>query len=205
MSRMKICQRPTGVHQAWKQLHLVDRCLLILMVVLMAQSTYTLFFPGRDSSLSSSIDIVVRTSAAAIFGYFLSANFAARDGLKQPTPSISPENRTESAESIPNGLSAPKNQIGFVSDTTSTVSGGILAQEDASPAEQPQCCGLQVLVAACIGMFCLGALILLRDIGFGTVSLAESSSLTATVTQFRDFISGCVGFLIGCPSPQQNQ
>lgn len=77
MNRTKIRRLPP-VRAAWQQLHLVDRCLLILMAILLAQSTYTLFFPAGYGQLSGSIDIVIRTSAAAIFGYFLSANFAAQ-------------------------------------------------------------------------------------------------------------------------------
>lgn len=90
MNRMKIRRLPS-VRAAWQQLHLVDRCLLILMAILLAQSTYTLFFPGGEGQLSGSIDIVIRTSAASIFGYFLSANFAARDQQEPNAPSSSQE------------------------------------------------------------------------------------------------------------------
>lgn len=110
--------RPSSVRAAWQQLHLVDRCLLILMAVLLAQSTYTLFFPGGDSQLSGSIDIVVRTSAASIFGYFLSANFAARDQQEPSTPSPLQKSAAAPPESTPDSAAAPKNQIGFVSAPT---------------------------------------------------------------------------------------
>ena len=33
----------------------------------------------------------------------------------------------------------------------------------------------------------------------------ESDSVAASVVQFRDFVSGCVGFLIGCPTHSNNQ
>ena len=59
--------------------------------------------------------------------------------------------------------------------------------------EEP--CRLQVLTTWVIGLFCLLVLLLLRGLG-----AAEEGSATATVAQFRDFVSGCVGFLIGCPT-----
>ncbi len=56
-------------------------------------------------------------------------------------------------------------------------------------------CGLQVGVATGIGIFCLAALLLLRNAARWHPALAQS----VAVVQFRDFVSGCVGFLIGCP------
>ena len=196
--------RPSSVRTAWQQLHLVDRCLLILMAVLLAQSTYTLFFPGGDGQLSGSIDIVIRTSAASIFGYFLSANFAARDQQEPSAPASLPKSAAVPPEATPGSAAAPKNQIGFVSAPTSPQTGGIQAQETGSSAESPRCCRLQVLAAACMGLFCLVVLILRRTMGSSGTSPEASSALTATVSQFRDFVSGCVGFLIGCPSSQQS-
>lgn len=203
MNRTKIRRLPS-VRAAWQQLHLVDRCLLILMAILLAQSTYTLFFPAGYGQLSGSIDIVIRTSAAAIFGYFLSANFAARD---QQEPSVSTslqENPTVLSEPAPSSSAEPKNQIGFVSELPQLKSGSIQTRADSSSAGPPPCYGIQVLVAACMGLFCLVVLILLRNTGLAGASPEESSALTATVSQFRDFVSGCVGFLIGCPSSQQS-
>lgn len=203
MNRMKI-QRLPSVRTAWQQLHLVDRCLLVLMAVLLAQSTYTLFFPSGDSPLSGSIDTVIRTSAASIFGYFLSANFATRDQQEQPTPPSLQKSSAATPESTLSSAAAPKNQIGFVPSPTSPQAGGIQTQENNSSEGQPRCCRLQVLAAACMGLFCLVVLIVIRNTGLGGASPEESSSLTATVSQFRDFISGCVGFLIGCPASQQS-
>lgn len=83
------------------------------MAVLMLQSLYTLFFPGWDSQLSGSIDVVVRTSAAAVFGYFLSANFAARDEESPQVPLASPVHRIEPAEAAISSSAGPVNQIGL--------------------------------------------------------------------------------------------
>lgn len=169
------------------------------MAVLLIQSAYTLFFPEESSQLSGSIDIVIRTSAAGIFGYFLSANFAVRAPEGSQVPAGAPQHRIEPAETVSG--SSVKNQIGFVADTAEAETGAIQSQVPEPAAGYG---GPQVLAAACIGLFCLAALILLRNWGQEAISPAASDSLTATITQFRDFVSGCVGFLIGCPSSQQS-
>ena len=108
------------------------------MAVLMLQSLYTLFFPGWDSQLSGSIDVVVRTSAAAVFGYFLSANFAARGEESQQAPPASPVHRIEPAEAAISSSAGPVNQIGFVSGTQADT-GEIQLQSDPVLPQQPGC------------------------------------------------------------------
>ena len=71
--------------------------------------------------------------------------------------------------------------------------------EMAAPEDSCPSC-LQVTIAMGIGLFCLCALLILRNlVQLGIVS-PEFDSVQATVIQFRDFISGCVGFLIGTPT-----
>lgn len=48
--------------------HPVDKSLLLFMLILLVQSAVNLFLPASDSGITGDIDIVVRTSAAAIFG-----------------------------------------------------------------------------------------------------------------------------------------
>lgn len=67
--------------------------------------------------------------------------------------------------------------------------------EGDTPEERRACRRLRTAWAAGVGLFCLGVLVLLRDAG----PAVSTASATATVAQFRDFISGCVGFLIGAP------
>lgn len=65
------------VWAAFMKIHLVDRCLILIMAVLLLQTGYSLFF-SKNGADASSIDVVVRTASATIFGYFLSANFINR-------------------------------------------------------------------------------------------------------------------------------
>ena len=60
--------------------------------------------------------------------------------------------------------------------------------------------GGHMTAAAGVGLFCLVVLLVLRDRAPEDPAAVGSDSATATVAQFRDFISGCVGLLIGAPS-----
>ncbi len=58
-----------------RKIRLVDKFLILIMTILLMQSAYALFFQETTSENANSIDTIVRTSAAAIFGYFISSNF----------------------------------------------------------------------------------------------------------------------------------
>ena len=59
---------------------------------------------------------------------------------------------------------------------------------------------LQVVTTAGIGLFCLLTLLVFRAAALLDPGLAASDSATATLAQFRDFVSGCVGCLIAGPA-----
>lgn len=86
------------VWAAFMKIHLVDRCLILIMAVLLLQTGYSLFF-SKDGADASSIDVVVRTASATIFGYFLSANFINRgkSGGSQPGAVQATASPTEAA------------------------------------------------------------------------------------------------------------
>ena len=109
-------------------------------------------FGRRPGTETGGIDIIVRTSTAAVFGYFLSANY----------------------------------------------------RLEAAPGEDDPDNSLQVVTTAGIGLFCLLTLLVFRAAALLDPGLAASDSATATLAQFRDFVSGCVGFLIGSPGGGQS-
>ena len=127
----------------------VDRCLALLMAVLLVQSAYSLFSPGKSVGEGGHIDVIVRTASAAVFGYFLSA------------------------------------------------------KEEGTLEERQTAHRLRAAAAAGIGLFCLFTLLVLRNLALWDGAAAGGESATATVAQFRDFVSGCAGFLIGAPPPKQ--
>lgn len=61
-----------------KMISLVDKFLMLFMLVLLVYSAFNLFNHEDHSQDTNAIDVIVRTSAAAIFGYFLSSNFTKR-------------------------------------------------------------------------------------------------------------------------------
>lgn len=172
------------------RIHLVDRFLLIIMAILMLQSAYNLFASGAASPEGNGVDIVIRTSAAGIFGYFISANFRPK---KHSAP-VAPEQ----ANAVGKNLNAPatdahatQNKIGFGESETNmkTMLPKVTAQTTVPPGREEQ---LQIIVVASIG---IAALLIL--IAFRNFEMTHASSI-AILSQLRDFVSGCVGFLISC-------
>lgn len=186
---------------AFKRIHLVDRCLLIFMIFLLSQSAISLFFFPADTMEANTIDIIIRTSISAIFGYFLSANF-----MHSMTPKIQEQKKTPASpgtQVTENGKSdGITNSIGFSAPSPETaVTYGIseLSPQDAPSVEKNQTHRVQIIIATMIGLFCLIVLILIRNLSQFHEGMDIPASMLATVSQFRDMISGCVGFLIGCP------
>lgn len=181
----------------------MDRCLLLFMAVLLVQLACGLFLPEGLAPEAGSIDVIVRTSAAAIFGYLLSANFnrgaEAAPSNRTGDPAKGPGEHLPDAPLPPEGA---KSRIGFSAEPAGeemdkgTVE--FLGSEKTAPNQTPGC--LQILMATAIGLFCLAILLLVRTAAWWGVDIAGSDSATATLAQLRDFVSGSVGFLIGCPT-----
>lgn len=181
-------------HNLWRQmqaalstLHLADKCLLIFMGILLFQSAYNIFFHGVAAHGNDTLDIIIRTTAAAIFGYFISANF--QNGTKSAV-----QNEQNKRDSLTLDASStdgkPMGRIGFSAKTDAlelpTENTGISFEN------KPKCRNhLQILVIACIGLFSLITLIIFRNYA------VLNAVATATLSQLRDFVSGSVGFLIG--------
>lgn len=178
----------TRLRASVSAIHPVDRCLILFAVVLLAQSVYSLFAP-EETPLAGNIDTMVRTSLAAVFGYFLSSNFNAGSSGKPAQEETTSPQAEPLLEETPSDSQREAQQEAAppAENTASRVAG--------APATVSR---LQIFLAAGIGLVCLMALLVLRC----HPSLAEhalSGSPAATVTQFRDLVSGCIGFLIGCP------
>lgn len=199
---MKTSRSDRGsLYHAYLRVHLVDKCLIFIMLVLLVQSVYSLFFDPVSSDQSNPIDIIIRTSVAAIFGYFLSANFIREATVEGELPSVTP---TPPITLIPTGATGLQSRIGFntqeIATPTDPSPGAAFPAKSTAKNAFSSAGKLQILIAAGMGIFCLLALIFLRNMPGMMNHLAESSSAAATITQFRDIVSGCVGFLIGSPT-----
>ena len=83
------------------RISLPDRLLIIFLVVLFLQSAVGMFTGG-----GSTIDVIVRTSLASIFGYFLSGGFGASSAAADTGARQTEELRSSDSEQ-------PTARIGF--------------------------------------------------------------------------------------------
>lgn len=181
------------------RIHAVDKSLLVFMVILLAQAIYNLFFPALDNPAAGDIDIVVRTSSAAIFGYFLSANFIRHTSTAGQAPAQDEAHILETGGE-PSSTSGPVARIGFDTGSSSLESGGAQLQPTVAQEGTAASGCLQIKVATAIGVFCLVTLLVVRNLSQWGLLPIQWEAVSATAAQLRDFVSGCVGFLIGCPT-----
>ncbi|MEG1477486.1 MAG: hypothetical protein RSC38_07115, partial [Oscillospiraceae bacterium] len=74
------------VRNSINNIRLSDKFLIVFMLILMMQLGYNLFSDKTATSETNAIDIVVRTTTAAIFGYFVSSNFQNQNNNNQVRP-----------------------------------------------------------------------------------------------------------------------
>ena len=169
----------------WHRLHLVDRLLLIFMVILLAQSARSLFSYECASQNSDAMDTAIRTTAASIFGYFISAGFrgANQDGASMQAGSdlAAGQNKTTNL----NTQTSLSENEGMSSEARSKT---IVDQSGESTNQRLR---QQMLIVGMIGISSLLILVIACD------STKDTTSAAAALSQLRDFVSGSVGFLIG--------
>ena len=173
----------------WNRIHFVDKCLLFFLGVLLAQTAYTIFFGSASGKEADTIDIMVRTSSAAIFGYFVSANFdrSAKAGNSDYSSTLSPT----SVKANPS--EGPKGKIGFTA-----VPSSLEVLQTSTVKEDRRCYPKQEIIVAAIGVTALIILLLFRNFR------PNSPSASGAVSQMRDFVSGCIGFLVSCVSERNS-
>lgn len=160
-----------------RHMRLTDKFLCIYLFLLLLQMTHTLF-QSSTSQIYDSIDVMMRTTAATIFGYFISATF---EKTNQKDENISQENK-ESTSDI------------SVSERNDSV-----AQDSPFDADGRNCrIHQQILIVAGIGILSFVILVLIRNFG---IILSDSP---ASISQMQDFIVGSIGFLIGHAKYEQN-
>ena len=211
-SRIRLAWQ-NGPGRALHSLPLADRFLLGFFLVLLGGSASMLLWP--EAGPSGGIDIIVRTSAASVFGYLLSSGLSPlsppasgsgrlpmASGSPDPAqtapvpagPAAAPAAPGEPLSPLPAALSAAPDSPGPADGPTLPTSPAGPGPSGSSP--------VQIWTAAGVGIFCLAALLLLRSWPGRLELLAASDSAIAVLTQFRDFISGSLGYLIGCSSRQ---
>ena len=176
---------------SFKMIRLVDKFLMLFMLILLVYSAFNLFAHEEYTQDTNAIDVIVRTSAAAIFGYFLSSNFTkgSSSGITR-----TPYARSD-AELPPRNTAEPsiKNQIGFQTSPDASTEKPGNADFHPLPSTIPAHCDtIQVIVVSAIGGCSLLFLLILRNY------VEITPEITATASQLRDFVSACIGYLVSC-------
>lgn len=164
--------------------------LILFMLILMLYTAIGLFIGMTDSQNSNMVDIIIRTSSAFIFGYFISSNFVK---LSKPDSTTVSYNNNLNIMAQENDLNTQlKNQIRFVmpGDVEKAESGK--TSVTGYSLDIVQSGKLQMCIVSSIGIC---SLILLFITKFLAQTISEAS---AVISQLRDFVSSCMGFLISC-------
>lgn len=155
-----------------------DKCLVIFMFAFILQSASSLFY--RSLGLyAGNVDVVVRTTMAAIFGYFISSNFMSKEYVekkKDTEPKLKVKCECKVEEELAQESEAEQNQDSQNQDNR-----------------------IQIMIITAIGLISLFILIFARE----GVDMPQDA--LATLSQFRNFVSGCVGFLIGIPPEKKER
>ena len=167
--------------KCWREISISDKALIIIMLILLIQSIHNLFTPEPSEATALSINIIIRTSIASIFGYFLSENFLKNEIIKNNNSNIAvPLNKNKV-----DGNKSEDNTNNFISDDNNSKKLSLDLKE--------YICNktLQIIVALIVCIISLLSLII------GNSFDLIPSSANPTVIQFRDLISSCIGFLVG--------
>ena len=148
------------------RLCLVDKLLMLFMLVLFS---YTVFNILASPDGSNAVDIIVRTSAAGIFGYFMSGNFLTGTTDTPGTPNDAEQSTTDTnakaylTTSDPLSGNSAINQIGFTANenTSDAKSGDASFRADMSEPEKKSG-RTQIITVSVIGLFSLVILIVAR-------------------------------------------
>ncbi len=177
------------ISKAWNKICIVDRFLLFFLLILFL---YIIFYVFAGIQDTNTIDIIVRTSIAAIFGYFMSSNFT-KTKLSSQAQSMAPPAvnfpQKSDQESPPDSI---QNRIGFQppSEPSNQKTGeASFSEKSSTPTDYYK---MQILIVSAIGFISLIILIVTRH------TQNVTPGLTAMISQLRDFVSACIGFLISC-------
>ena len=180
-----------SIKKVISQFDIADRFLILFMLILYLYMMYNLFAGAVYSDDNNAINIITRTSSASIFGYFISGNFAKKNSVENTSNTkYSILSNDQNSNNSDNYI---ENKIGFQtsSDMSEYEKGNISFKQD-EPKITDHPSKKQIIIVSLIGIFSLTALIMTRHYQDTT------PELTAIISQFRDFISACIGFLIGC-------
>ncbi len=183
-------------------------CLSIIMGILLFQSGFSLFWKIPEGVNIESIDVILRTSLSSLFGLFISLMSSASQRIKKQkvitkkTPKIgfTSNNQTEKTKPVLQNSQVQyyvlQNEQGEVIATEMVnLLDENVAQNQQNIKQEPRISiNFQILVVSGICIYCLVMIIFTRNF---THFIAGGASAGSTIAQYRDFLSGGIGALIG--------
>ncbi len=189
-------------------------CLAVIMGILLFQSGFSLFWEIPEGMNIESIDIILRTSLSSLFGLFISLMSSATQRVKKQKvisakpPQIGFTNNAQENYAKPNSKKILQNEqtkyyiIQNGNDEILTEKVDLTNVDNAEQIEKLQnvkqvpriSINFQILVVSGICVYCLVMIIFTRNF---SQMIASSTSAGATISQYRDFLSGGIGALIG--------
>ncbi len=165
---------------------LTDKFLLLFLVLLLVQSCVHLFCYEKLPVHDETIDVMMRSCIATIFGYFMSAGFGhgAKNDDMQNVSAIA--DRSVTAE---NTNSTTAKQIGFVADQTQPIPPKQTEQSTHNPSVPRN--KQQALIVAVVGFVALVVVFVFR------MFYVTENYAIPVISQLQDFIVGSIGFLVG--------
>ena len=180
----------------WKKLkqiltsmYIVDLLLILFLLILFCYMIFHLFSGADNLQENNTVDVIVRTSLAAVIGYFVSGNFGASSSSSPEGSGIPVQSFSLSGESQTGLNGQIRNQIGFKTSDGggSQPQGGISLTKTVSYNKHRR---IQLLVVSAVGLISLLTLLLTRYLPYNGLEY------TAIISQLRDFVSLSIGFLI---------
>ncbi len=161
-------------------------CLVLILSVLIIQSSVSLFIETAPGSSLESMDIVIRSTLSSIFGFIVATSSMSAKKNKK-------ENEVSASGNI--GFDKEANdQKMKMSNQQENVKDSSIETKNTSKPNKIVSNTTQIILLTLICLYCLGTIIFVRNIG---VDYVKNSSAVAIISQFREFISATIGALIG--------
>ena len=178
--------------KCWKEIAISDKALIIIISILLVQCVYNLFTPEPVSSNEITICVIVRTTVASIFGYFLSENFLNHNRSQQKNSKTEITVTSDDNININDYLKISNNNNNNNNNVTSKFKTKNKSATFQTESKYYICNRtLQVIIALSVCIITLGSLLIAHD--FHLIS----EDTNPTIIQFRDLIASCIGFLLG--------
>lgn len=193
--------------KCWKNVSFKDKGLLVLIIIFMLQSIHNLYTIESTNPDYVTVNIIVRTGIASIFGYFLSNNFligtindeeeSKLDKLERISKTLKEENL--SMEKKLEVLSSTIEECEYIEQEKQVKDNNDENNKDYKK-ERRYLCNKILQSQITVGIALVISIVLIIGIDFNFIKGVSG----ATISQFRDLINGSIGFLIGSPSNNRN-